>query len=223
MSGRRVLQAARMRAGVLAALAWLAGCASTPPAPDWQVQAHGALARYRAAALAGDTRAAEAEFARARRALASTADATQVARAELTRCALQVATLQFADCAGFEALRADAAASERAYADWLAGRPVDVAALPAQHRAAAAAPGDARALAAIDDPLARLVAAGVAVRGGAGSPAVLQLAADTAAAQGWRRAVLAWLGAQLALARQAGDAEAVARLQRRLALAGGER
>ncbi len=210
----------RVLAGVLALLA---GCASAPPAPDWQVQAHGALARYRAAVLAGDARAAEAEFARARRALAATADATQVARAELTRCALQVASLQFDPCDGFEALRADVAAPERAYADWLAGRPADAGLLPAQHRGAAAAPGDLRALAAIEDPLARLVAAGVAVRTGAGSPALLQLAADTATAQGWRRPVLAWLGAQLALARQAGDAQAVARLQRQLALAGGGR
>jgi hypothetical protein len=43
---------------------------------------------------------------------------------------------------------------------------------------------------------------------------------DTASAQGWRRPLLAWLGLQQQRAQQAGDAEAVARLARRIALVG---
>jgi hypothetical protein len=50
-------------------------------------------------------------------------------------------------------------------------------------------------------------------------PEVLQVAADTASEQGWRRSVMAWLGAQAMLAEKAGDAEQAAKLRRRMALA----
>lgn len=199
----------------------LAGCGSKPQAPDWQVDAHGALQRYEQAYLAGDTRAADAEFARARGDLASTGQAAMVARAELTRCALQVASLVLEGCPGFEALRADAGPAERAYADYLQGAPADAALLPAQHRAAAAGRASAAALAQIADPMSRLVAAGVVLRSGRAEPQVLQVAVDAASAQGWRRPLLAWLGAQLKLAEQRGAADEAERLRRRIALAGG--
>lgn len=199
----------------------LAGCGSKPQPPDWQVDARGALQRYEQAYLAGDARAAEAEFARARGDLASTGQAALVARAELTRCALQVASLVLEGCPGFEALRADAGAAERAYADYLRGAPVGAALLPPQHRAAAGSSGSASALAQVADPLSRLVAAGVALRAGRADPQVLQVAVDTASAQGWRRPLLAWLGVQLKLAQQRGATDEAERLRRRIALAGG--
>ncbi len=206
---------------VLAAVALLAACGSKPQAPDWQVAAHGALERYEQAWLAGDTRVADAEFARARRELSATGDAALVARAELTRCAVQVASLAVAPCAGFEPLRPDAPAAERAYAGYLAGERVDADLLPAQHRAAAR-DGTAASVGAIGDPLARLVAAGVQVRAGRGTPDLLQLGADTAAERGWRRPLLAWLGAQLRVAEQGGQADRAAALRRRIALVAGQ-
>ena len=197
----------------------LAACGSKPQAPEWQMNAHGALERFEQAWLVGQTRAADAEFARARRELAATADATLVARAELTRCAVRVASLVFEPCAGFEALRADAAPAERAYADYLQGTRVSPERLPAQHRAVAGGTADAKAVQAIDDPLSRLVAAGVLLRSGRGSPELMQLASDTASRQGWRRPLLAWLGAQLQLAERRGAQDEVERLRRRIALA----
>lgn len=205
-----------------AACALLAACAGGPPPPAWQSQAHGDLARYGEAWLAGQARAADAEFMRARRTLAATGEAALVARVELTRCALEVASLQFEGCPGFESLRADAPAAERAYAAFLAGEAVSAADLPPAYRAVAAG-GTAADVAAIPDPLSRLVAAGVLVRRGAGSPQLLVLASDTASAQGWRRPLLAWLGAQAVLARARGDAPALAALQRRMDLVSGQR
>lgn len=199
----------------------LAACGGKPRAPEWQMNAAGALERFEQAWLAGEPRVADAEFARARRELAATADATMVARAELTRCALQVASLAFEPCPGFEPLRADAAPAERAYADYLQGARVQADLLPAHHRAVAGGTADARSVQAIDDPLSRLVAAGVLLRSGRGSPELMQVAADTASRQGWRRPLLAWLGAQLRLAEQRGAQEEAARLRRRIALAGG--
>jgi hypothetical protein len=210
----------RLALSVLAGVV-LAACSSKPQAPDWQMDAHGALDRYQQAYLAGDARAAEAEFARARGDLASTGQPALVARAELTRCAVQVASLVFEPCAGFEALRADVGAGERAYADYLQAKPVDAALLPAQHRAAAGGQASAASLAQIADPISRLVAAGVILRAGRADPQVLQVGADTASAQGWRRPLLAWLGAQLKLAEQRGQGDEADRLRRRIALAAG--
>ena len=207
------------------ALVLLAGCGNKPRAPDWQINAHDTLDRYVKAYLSGTTRAQAAEFERARSELASTGQPALVARAELTRCAVRVASLVMDPCEGFERLRADSPPGERAYADYLAGRiaPPEVALLPAQHRAAASDTGGAAAVKAIEDPLSRLIAAGVLFRTGRATPEVLTLAVDTASAQGWRRALLAWLGVQAARAEQAGAVEEALRLRRRMALAAGER
>ncbi|MDP3825891.1 MAG: hypothetical protein Q8Q74_05015, partial [Polaromonas sp.] len=152
--------------------------------------------------------------------LSSTGRSDLMARAELLRCASRVASLVLEPCAGFEVLRQDAPAAERAYADYLAGQlqPQDMALLPAPQRVAAAAGADAAALKAMSDPLSQLVAAGVLFRAGRASPAVLQQAVDTASGQGWRRPLMAWLGVQLQLAEKGGDREAAERLRRRIAL-----
>ena len=189
------------------------------------MNAHDGLERYVRAYLGGKARVEASEFERARDELESTGQPGLVARAELTRCAVRVASLVMDPCDGFERLRADSPAAERAYADYLAGRiaPPDVPLLPPQHRAVAAGQGDAAAVQAIEDPLSRLVAAGVLFRTGRASPQVLAIAGDTASAQGWRRPLLAWLGVQAQRAEQAGATEEAQRLRRRMALAAGER
>ncbi len=204
-------------------LALLAGCGSKPRAPDWQMNAHDTLERYVKAYMSGNARIEAAEFERARTELESTGQPALVARAELTRCAVRVASLMLEPCVGFEKLRGDAPAPERAYADYLAGRiaPPEIALLPPQHRAAAATSGDAAAVKAIEDPLSRLIAAGVLFRTGRASPEVLVLASDTASAQGWRRPLLAWLGVQATRAERAGAVQEAQRLRRRMALAAG--
>lgn len=210
-------------AALLFGLLMLAACGSKPRAPDWQMNAHDALQRSQAAYLKGDARVEAAEFETARRELAATGQVALVARAELTRCAAKVASLVFEACEAFERLRADAPAAERAYADYLQGRiaPPEIALLPAHHRAVASA--GAAAVASIEDPLARLVAAGVLMQTGQASPQVLDTAVDTASQQGWRRPLLAWLGVQLRRAEGAGAAQDAERLRRRIALVGGTR
>lgn len=207
---------------VLSMGALLAGCGSTqPPAPAWQADAAGALERYQNAFLSGADRVAQAEFRRARQALAATGEATLVARAELTRCALQVASTVFEPCAGFERLRADVAPAEQAYAQYLSGAPLampQVALLPPQHRRIARDDAQATDLGSIQDPVGRLVAAGVLLRAGRASPQVLQIAVDTASRQGWRRPLLAWLGVQAQRAEQAGATEQARGIRRRMAL-----
>lgn len=189
-----------MRAQLLFAVALLGGCGGGPVAPDWRTNSHGALQAFERAYLNGQTAAAESEFARARAELGRTGRPDLVARAELVRCAVRAASLEFDACPGFEALRADAAAEEIAYADWLAGR------------------GARRDAVRTEDPLGRLVAAGVQFRQSKLPPEGIAAAVETASAQGWRRPLLAWLGVQLKRADDAGDQGAANRIRRRMQL-----
>ena len=199
----------------------LAACASGPPVPDWQRQGPAALDRAVAAYLGGDGRIAQAEFDRAWLELSRSGRTDLLARAALLRCAAQVASLDTSPCTGFEPLRADAAAAELASADYLAGRamPATWALLPPAQQTVAAAAGGAAdaALAAISDPVSRLVAAGVLLQTGRASPVTVALAVDTASAQGWRRPLLAWLGVMAQRADAAGAVDEAARLRRRIA------
>ena len=213
------------RAGAGALLA-LAACSSQPPAPDWQLNAHGAAERAVQAYFEGNARVERAELTRARTELSRTGDAAQLARLELLRCAAQVASLVIGLCPHFEALAVDATPQEQAYARYLTGKasPADIPLLPEAQRAPAGASGQqlGMLIAAQKDPLARLVAAGAAFVRGDASPQVVQAAVDTASHQGWRRPLLAWLGVQIGLADRAGDVKEADRLRRRVAIAGQE-
>lgn len=196
----------------------LTACASGPPTPDWQLEAKSAMDRAVAAYLEGDSRVEQAEITRARAALARTGRADLLANAELLRCAIRVASAVFEPCAAFEALRPDATAPQRAYADYLRGQlqPQDAALLPEAQRGVAA--GNTAAALGQKDPLAQLVAAGALLQAGKGSSALSEAAVNTASAQGWRRPLLAWLGLQLKQAEQGGQVAEITRLQRRIAL-----
>ena len=195
----------------------LAACSSQPPVPDWQMNAQGASQKAIEAYLSGNARVEKLEWDRARAEVARTGRPDLLARLELMRCAAQVASLVTEPCERFEALRADAAAPEQAYADYLMGRiqAGQVALLPPAQRAVATA-GTAASMAGISDPLSRLVAAGVLLQTGKASPAVIATATDTASAQGWRRPLMAWLLLQVQRAEAAGDAAAAEALRRRV-------
>lgn len=206
----------------------MAACSSGPAAPAWQGDAKDALERANAAYLEGDSRVALAEMTRVRRAISGTGRADWLANAELAHCAAQVASLELEPCSAFEALRADAAPAQIAYADYLkadmkAGTPAaSLALLPAaQQGIAAQANGDAAALKSMPDPLSRLVGAAVWLQKGQASPAVIDLAIETASQQGWRRPLLAWLGLQAQRAEQAGNSTELDRLRRRIAMVEG--
>jgi hypothetical protein len=208
----------------VAAIAMLAACAGSPPVPDWQANAKAAMDQAVAAALAGDSAAEARAFERAREQIARTGRPDWLARAELMRCAAHVASLAFGPCAGFERLRGDAAAPERAYAEHLAARALPreaIERLPPAQRAVASAiagAGSTTDVAAIDDPLSRLIAVAVLFQAGQADPAAIALAADTASAQGWRRPLLAWLEVLALRAERAGAQGEAERLRRQIRL-----
>ncbi len=199
----------------------LAGCASKPAPPSWQPDAKDALDGFTDDYLRGNTAAANAQFARARRATTSTGRADLVAQVELVRCAVLAASLEFEECPGFAALASDAAAQQQAYAGYLAGRweGIDAGALPEQHRPVVLS----GSMAGVADPLAKLVAAGALFKAGRISPGDIGAATETASRQGWRRPLLMWLGVAQKRAEAVGDTAAVEQIRRRIALASGQK
>jgi len=190
-----------VRTGILVALFAIAGAGcSVAPAPAWQADAHAALEGFTDAYLKGDTKLATRYFAESRAAVAGTGRPDLVARMELIRCGVGTAALDFDACAGYEAVRADAAESDEAIA-----KEKD-------------ADAQNRALREIKDPLSRLVAAGALFRGGRLSPNGISTAVDTASEQAWRNPLLAYLNVQAKLTETAGDAPALEAIRKRIEL-----
>ncbi len=230
---RRAIQAAmtvRLKIGLpLSAGLLLVACANNPSPPEWQVSALAALKSFSSAYLNGNTRLANVELTRARFEVASTGRPALMAHVELTHCAVRVASLEFDNCANYQPLARDADPEEQAYAAFLTGHwnGINIALLPAQHRAPVSRVLNAVAgttvnavgvLNNMEDPMARLVAAGALLQSGHLAAADIVVATQTASSQGWRRPLLAWLGLQLKRASDAADFDTAAHIQRRLDL-----
>ena len=204
----------------------LAACGSAPRVPDWKSNAAGAIDSFQREYLAGNTLAAERDLRVARTEVASTGRLDFAARVELIQCAVATAALDFDRCRGIDDVAAQASPEDRAYAGFLRGRwdGIDAGALPSSYRGvvgARDAEAQSRAMQGIEDPLSRLVAAGVLLERARITPAGVATAVDTSSSQGWRRAVLAWLAVQAKLAESAGDQAALATIRKRIDLAGG--
>ena len=208
----------------------LVGCASPTVPPDWQTNSHGALKDFSSAYLGGNSRVATMELARAKSEIASTGRPDLIARVEAVRCAVQVASLTFDNCTGFDAFAQDAGQAERAYVAFLTARwqtmnAAQISMLPGHYGTLVSAPSAAArnaALLGLEAPLSRLIAAGALLQLGQMSPQGVNFAVNTASEQGWRRPLLAWLGVQLKLAQAADDLAATAAIQRRIDLVAGD-
>ena len=204
-----------MKTFFLIALSGLLAACAGKTSPTWQSNAHVAINNHLAAYLEGRERVATQELLLARREVARTGDATQMARVELTACAAQIASLAATDCPAFIPLAVDAAPAEKAYAAYLGGKTEGLESSllpPAQRQSLSGNP----ALNGITDPLSRLVAAAVAWRSGRLSPEGISVAIETAAGEGWRRPLLAWLAVDRDRRRAAGDTNGAEAVQRRI-------
>jgi hypothetical protein len=188
----------------------LAGCLGAcgsggPPPPDWKSDAADLIERYKKHALRGENTLAEGYFSQAVAASGGAAQVETTARLWLVRCAVRRAMLvddacnEYRELAAFTQSPADAAYYRYLTLDW---QGLDSAALPKPHAAIPGKTGAARnaAIAAIDDPLTRLLAASLSVQRKEADAATLALAADTASERGWRQPLLVYLKLQLAAA-----------------------
>ena len=186
---------------VLCLLAFICACSSAT-VPRWMDTASRQLENYKVNFLTNAEDDSEPNFTKARTAISSNNDLNLLAVVYLTRYALHTAVLENFDDSEF--IRIDKLqpnTAHRAYYDFLKGnfqqiKPGD---LPDQYRKLPSlmSSGDLsaayRKIASIDDPLSLLIACGVWVKYLPVDESILQLAIDTAARQGWRRPLWAYL------------------------------
>ena len=209
---------------VLAGLLVLTACGSGgPPPPDWKSDAADLIASYQKHALLGENVLAERYFRQAVAATGGAGRVTETARLWLVRCATRRAMLIDDPCAEYaELARIEPDAADQAYYQFLTlhWEAVDAGLLPSQHRDLVRAPADKRRMIVgrVDDPLARLLDAGLLVMRREADASTLALAAETASAQGWRQPLLTYLKLQERQAAAQGNAVEQARLAQRIQL-----
>ena len=182
-------------------LSTLAACGGGPTVPDWKIDTQTAIARYTQYYLEGRSKLADASFAKSRAATASTGDIAAVGHLELVKCGVHIAALDLSACQPYTALAVtDTTQTDAAYYRFIQGdwQGLDSASLPPQYAAllknpTASAEEVNQILLNISDPLSRLVASGVTIQRKQFNQKTLQIATDTAASQGWRRPLLAYL------------------------------
>ncbi|WP_124950039.1 hypothetical protein [Sulfuriferula thiophila] len=182
-------------------LSTLAACGGGPTVPDWKIDTQTAIARYTQYYLEGRSKLADASFAKSRAATASTGDIAAVGHLELVKCGVHIAALDLSACQPYTALAVtDTTQTDAAYYRFIQGdwQGLDSTSLPPQYAAllknpTASAEEVNQILLNISDPLSRLVASGVTIQRKQFNQKTLQIATDTAASQGWRRPLLAYL------------------------------
>ncbi|MEN6373359.1 MAG: hypothetical protein ABFD75_01090 [Smithella sp.] len=191
-----------MKSIVVLCLFTLICACSFQPIPEWKETSSRQLENYKVNFLADTEDASEPHFAKARIAISSNNDLYLLATVYLTKYALHTAVLENFDDSEF--IRIDKLqpnAAHRAYHDFLKGdfRQITPDKLPNQYKNLPALminrdlPAAVHEISSINDPLSVLIACGVWVKYLPVDENILQLAIDTAARQGWRRPLWAYL------------------------------
>lgn len=209
-----------MKKLLLLLLFLLVGCSAGRPVPGWISAGHRHLEAFKTDYLSGKAPVvAQGHFRKALEEIKRGGDLDLLGKAHLTSLALEIASLEEAGDEGYLLVAQAATSPENEnFHRLLKGEidRVDGKLLPAQYRhwwaSLAARAGVQDAVAAVPEPLSRLVAAAVSIRLLGDDEQILQTAVDTAAGSGWKRALLAWLSRQEAFYAARGEhlrAEAV--------------
>jgi len=204
------------------------GCGSKPT-PGWIGAGNQQLESFKNRFLTDEQPAvAERHFQRAVEEIKKSGDLDLLGKAWLTRMALQCALLVKMEEGEYGRIAVvHPVPANRNFYLFLAGDPatVDGTLLPEQYRPFLDALREGslarveKAIAAIqEDPLSRLIAAGLAARRGLENEAILQAAVSTASHNGWKRALLVWMGRLQTYYEAAGDSAKAAAVRRHIEL-----
>jgi hypothetical protein len=186
---------------LLACFFLLAGC-SAKSVPDWIKTSHNQLESFKKHYLRGSDRLAEIDFQKTVSEIKSGGDLQLLQIAYLTRYALMVAVLESFDDKDYRKLEAVEPHSENiSFHAFLQGAfdRVDEQYLPPQYRQFLRAFKNGKqsdidlAITAIEDPLSRLIASGLAVQKQFYHEKTILTAIQTSSEQGWKKALLAYL------------------------------
>jgi hypothetical protein len=189
---------------ILAALLFLFiyACGGSQPIPQWKDTASRQLENYKINFLTDKEDAAEPHFTKARIAVSGNNDLQLLSIVYLTKYALHTAALEdFNDSDFIRIDKLEPNAANRAYYDLLKGNlsQIDETKLKPTYRKLLQLMKDKNLsaavseIASIDDPLLRLISCGIWVKYIPYDENILRLAIDTAAKNGWRRPLWAYL------------------------------
>ena len=176
----------------------------------------------------GEDSGTESEFAKSVEAIKQGGDLDLLQKAWLTRAALQVAVLKDMDEGDYSRIASvESFPENETFYKFLKGDTAafDISLLPEQYRGflSALLKGDARVVGdAIvsmkKKPVSQLVAAGIAVRQHLENESIIQTSIAVASKNGWKSALIAWMGHLASFYESAGSAEKAADVRRRIEL-----
>ncbi|MFA4915980.1 MAG: hypothetical protein WC560_04840 [Syntrophales bacterium] len=202
------------------------GCGSQP-VPEWKNVSFNNLESYKTNYLNGRVKIAELHFDKAIEEIKKSGDLEILSTAYLTKYAVSVAVLEDFDDGDY--LRIESVQQNpgsRTYYNFLKGffDKVDKGLLPSRYRDVLNAFRDGKekdmeqAVISIEDPLSKLIAAGLLVRHYKYSEVILKAAADTASVNGWKNAHLAYLEKLQALYEAGKETGKAANIQKKIQL-----
>jgi hypothetical protein len=186
------------------ALLFIVACGGSKPIRDWVNISHSQMETFKRHALAGRTSTSELHFGKALEEIKKSGNVDLLAKAYLVKMAIQVALLEEPKTENF--LQADSVESvpeNKSYYYFLTGQfgRVDEKVLPAPYRPLQHALRNGQStddtsqiVDNIEDPLSRLIASGILVRERKADERTLQAAVGAASEQGWKAAVIGYLG-----------------------------
>lgn len=203
----------------------LTGCGSSKPVPDWTNASFNQLENYKKSYLSGREGIAEVYFSRAVDEVKKSGDMEILARIYLTKYAVQVAVLESFD--DVEYLRIDAVApvsQNRNFYNFLKGYfdKVDEGLLPSKYGDFLRAfrkgnVGDiTNEISRMDDPLSKLITIGLLIQKNKFDEGILQIAIDAASYNGWKKALLVYLGRLQAFYEKMKAPEKAANIEQRI-------
>ena len=202
------------------------GCGSKP-IPDWKNASFNQLESYKKNYLIGKTKIAELHFSKAIEEIKKSGDLKIMTMAYLTKSAVNVAVLENFDDRDYlnlEAVQDDP--ENKNFYNFLKGlfEQVDESLLPREYRGFlktlrhGGEKDMEQEIAKIEEPLSKLIAAGLLVRQHRCPEMILKAAADTASENGWKKALVAYLTELQSFYETKKEMEKAANIQRRLQL-----
>lgn len=205
----------------------LFGCGGSKQIPDWINASYNNLENYKKNYLSGKDHIAELQFNKAVDEIKKSGNLEILGRTYLTKYALQIAVLEVFD--DTEYLTIDAVQpvlQNRTFYNFLKGSfdKIDESLLPRQYDGVLkifrkGKPEEAaREISKMEDPLSKLIAAGLLVQKYGYDEGVLKVAIDTASQNGWKKALLVYLEKLLLFYETKKETEKAASIAQRIQL-----
>jgi hypothetical protein len=178
------------------------GCGGSKKTPGWVDNSYYQLENYKENYLSGKDRIAELQFNKAVDEIKKSGNLEILGRAYLTKYAVHVAVLEVFDEKEYLSIESlEAIPQNRTFYNFLKGSfdKVDESLLPKQYNEVLKVfrkgtfEDAAHEISKMEDPLPKLIAAGLLIQKNIRNEAVLKIAIDTAAQNGWKKALLAYL------------------------------